>query len=92
VLSSSETTMRRQRKLMSMVATLKLETGCADCGYATDPDALEFDHVRGAKIGTVNYLVSSGSLERLLDEIDKCEVVCANCHRLRSRNRRTLCL
>lgn len=57
---------------------------CVDCG---NPDirVLEFDHVRGDKVSTVSELWSGGlSIARIQSEIDKCEVVCANCHRIRT--------
>lgn len=71
----------------SALAMLKLEKGCADCGYDTDPAALDFDHVRGVKSDHVSKLRHMG-WQRLFDEIDKCEVVCANCHRVRTAERK----
>ena len=66
---------------------IKLSRGCVDCGYNFHPAALEFDHLPGAeKLGSVSSLVSC-SRERLLAEIAKCEVVCANCHRVRTARR-----
>jgi hypothetical protein len=53
---------------------------CIDCGE-TDPVVLECDHVRGVKLGTVSHLLQSGSRLKLLTEMDKCEVRCANCHK-----------
>lgn len=54
---------------------------CADCGES-DPVVLEFDHVRGRKRDTIQGLVSKGhSLRMVMDEIAKCDVRCANCHR-----------
>ena len=68
-------------------ATWKLEVGCADCGYAEVPDALELDHLPGFE---KSFPASAGShsLERLMEEAAKCEVVCANCHRIRTALRR----
>lgn len=66
----------------------KVELGCADCGYNTHPDALEFDHLPGStKVKNVGQLYLAPA-EQLLGEIEKCEVVCANCHRLRTARRR----
>ncbi len=77
---------RNQRdRVESAIATYKLEVGCADCGYNTDPAALDFDHVRGTKIGSITSM--RRSLYKVLDEIEKCEVVCANCHRIRTAER-----
>lgn len=54
---------------------------CVDCGE-TDPLVLEFDHVRGKKKATISYLVQADAgLQNLKEEIAKCEVRCANCHR-----------
>ena len=60
---------------------------CADCGYAEAAEALDFDHVRGEKYANVNKLAGSAGWERIMEEVDKCEVVCANCHRIRTRQR-----
>ena len=46
-------------------------------------DRLDFDYVNGNKVGNVGY-VYAFSLERLIAEIEKCEVVCSNCHRHRT--------
>jgi hypothetical protein len=62
---------------------LKLERGCAECGYRGHPAALDFHHTDPAgKRATVSRL-SHGSREEVLAEIEKCEVLCANCHKLR---------
>lgn len=56
---------------------------CVDCGE-TDIVVLEFDHQRD-KLLDVSALSREGySLARLKQEIAKCEVVCANCHRRRT--------
>lgn len=53
---------------------------CSDCGES-DPVVLTFDHVRGVKSNTVANLLGQGfSLNMIQSEIEKCEVVCANCH------------
>lgn len=59
-----------------------LEAGsCVDCGEQ-DPVVLDFDHVRGEKSNGVMYLAErSVSLKRLIGEVAKCELRCANCHR-----------
>lgn len=73
-----------------MIQTLKLQTGCVDCGYAQHPEALDFDHLPGfEKLARVSNMVNQlYSDERINDEIAKCEVVCANCHRICSARRR----
>ena len=60
---------------------------CTDCGY-TNPIALEFDHVIGTKRADVSAMVSDAlSVEAIAAEIQKCQVVCANCHRIRTNAR-----
>jgi hypothetical protein len=71
----------------SAMATIKLERGCADCGYNADPVALDFDHVRGEKKFIVGHIMGHG-LPALLNEAAKCDVVCANCHRIRTTDRK----
>lgn len=62
-------------------------TPCADCAQWFPPVCMDFDHVRGVKVRGVGLMVSY-STQRLLDEIAKCDVVCAICHRLRTYARR----
>lgn len=55
--------------------------GCIECGES-DPRVLEFDHVRGKKRSEVTRLVRDGySTDVIQKEIDKCVVICANCHK-----------
>jgi hypothetical protein len=57
---------------------------CIDCGE-TDHVVLEFDHVRGLKRENVAQMVRDGVAWRMVEEeIAKCEVRCANCHRRRT--------
>ena len=54
---------------------------CISCGE-TDPAALEFHHVRGEKVKEVSNILKNGAaLQTLVTEIEKCDVLCANCHR-----------
>jgi hypothetical protein len=55
---------------------------CTDCGE-TDPLVLEFDHL-GAKLFNIGTALRYRNWQSILDEIEKCEVVCANCHRRRT--------
>ena len=59
---------------------------CVDCGGTFPYEALDFDHVRGEKLCNVS---NAGHLKReiVLAEIEKCDLVCANCHRIRTKRR-----
>jgi len=70
----------------AFVAAYLSEHPCVDCGER-DVLVLEFDHVRGVKKANVTDLVREAcSRRRLVLEIEKCEVRCANCHRRRTVN------
>lgn len=62
---------------------------CVDCGESYPPCVMEFDHSDGeskvARIADWPRCVgcSPAAIVRLEAEIAKCDVVCANCHRLR---------
>jgi hypothetical protein len=59
----------------------KASRGCIDCGES-DPVCLDFDHVQGDKRGSVSRLISNNvSLSAIQNEVAKCMVRCANCHR-----------
>lgn len=60
---------------------------CIECGEA-DPVVLEFDHL-GDKTFNIGSGIAYRNWASILEEIAKCEVVCANCHRRRTARRRT---
>lgn len=77
---------RRQRKVkrLEFVLSYLKERGCIDCGEK-NPVVLEFDHVRGKKYRTICKMLSrSEPMDRLKKEIKKCDVRCANCHRIKT--------
>lgn len=54
---------------------------CVDCGE-TDLVVLDFDHVRGKKTKCVSKMINDAvSMKDLKEEVSKCEIRCANCHR-----------
>ena len=57
---------------------------CIDCAEA-DPIVLEFDHRDPAnKVTEVGRLIHSSTPPKLRREIEKCDVRCGNCHRIRT--------
>lgn len=72
----------RTERNHEFVCEYLLRNPCVKCGY-TDIRALEFNHIRGIKANNVSELVYRGvSLSKITEEINKCEVLCANCHRI----------
>lgn len=61
---------------------------CIDCGNS-DVRVLEFDHVRGKKLISISHAVRNAWNENnLKEEMSKCEIRCANCHRIITIERR----
>lgn len=55
---------------------------CARCGATEN---LEFDHInRSTKIDHIANLVVNGTMQELIDEINKCQLLCSSCHRIKS--------
>ena len=81
---------RRKKRIKAEVAAYKLEQGCMDCGSRDLIAACyEFDHRPDEKkVEIVSRLKKNDSKSVLWDEIAKCDVVCANCHRIRTEDRR----
>ena len=78
---------RWARKRQGYIDALK-SAPCIDCGGTFPPECMDFDHVRGRKYLTIGQLMHR-SMKLLLKELKKCELVCANCHRTRTKKRRT---
>lgn len=76
------------RENRAFITQYKLERGCVDCGYSAHAAALDFDHMPGtAKLFSIGQTGATCARAKLLAEIAKCEVVCANCHRIRTVSR-----
>jgi len=60
---------------------------CIDCGES-NPLVLEFDHIKGKKLEAISVMVGKQyTKQTILEEIEKCEVRCANCHRIKTAER-----
>ncbi len=59
---------------------------CIDCGEQ-DIVVLEFDHLRDKDLSISQMMAKGRSWVSILIEIEKCEVVCANCHKRRTAKR-----
>ena len=75
----------RRSSIKHAVNDYKYNNPCVDCGEFYLPKVMDFDHVRGRKINDISTMINLGySLDKLLKEIAKCDLVCANCHRGRT--------
>jgi hypothetical protein len=82
---------RRNKDRLALERTKRLiaffkANPCRDCGE-TDPVVLEFDHLRDKKF-CIGQALHTRTWAAIVAEIQKCEVVCANCHRRRTARRR----
>ena len=79
---------RRMRQYRRDFVNARKQSPCVDCGVSFHPVSMDFDHVNDDKIADVSGLVGQkASYEKIQEEIDKCELVCSNCHRLRTHYR-----
>lgn len=76
----------KRDKLRVYLKELK-EKPCTDCGQCYPHYVMDFDHVRGEKKYDPASLVNRGSWSVMKKELAKCELVCSNCHRIRTFTR-----
>jgi transposase-like protein len=76
----------RKAPRQAYVDQVKAEAGCMDCGLRPEVlQVLEFDHRPDeVKKFHISDRMGSGTMEDFIAEIAKCDVVCANCHRIRT--------
>lgn len=84
---------QRERRtwLTAFLEGYKAEFGCRNCPE-DDPVALDFHHRDPTtKIFTIGSkaIANKYSVERLMEEIEKCDILCANCHRKEHRKIKT---
>jgi hypothetical protein len=80
-----ERNQRYKKEVDKWVRDLKSNTSCADCKKTYHWFQMDFDHVKGNKDRAVSTMIAQKvSLRRIQLEIEKCELVCANCYRLRT--------
>lgn len=78
----------RLRLRIKAIVNAHQNVPCKDCGNIFPVCCMDFDHVRGEKLGDICGMANSTlPIARILDEIQKCEVVCSNCHRIRTVKR-----
>lgn len=82
-----KTEKKKQVRNRNYIYNAKFGKFCIDCGIIYDPCVLQFDHIKNNKIKNVSKMVVNSSIKRIQEEIDKCEIVCTNCHRDRTHNR-----
>lgn len=75
----------RKARIRDDVRKYKESTPCKDCGIFFKYYITDFDHIDPkTKLDNVANLVHNGSIKKVWEEIAKCDLLCANCHRERT--------
>lgn len=61
------------------IKNLKINAVCHKCGY-NKPSGLQFHHLKDKEINICNAVINGWTLTSIQKEIDKCEIICSNCH------------
>ena len=77
---------RRRKEKRAFIIRAK-ERPCADCGHSFPWYCMDFDHLSDKKFNVSEVAKRNIGWKRLKEEIAKCDVVCANCHRKRTFGR-----
>lgn len=79
---------RQRNEKRTWICKFLSENPCVDCGES-DLIVLEFDHTGSTqKVSDISRMLNNGtSLKRLIEEVNKCEVRCCNCHRRKTISR-----
>ena len=80
---------RRRKEIKQWIAEFKSGKSCARCPEA-DPVCLDFHHRRNKTVEIASVHRLGWSRKRLMKEIAKCEILCANCHRKEHAKRRAI--
>jgi hypothetical protein len=79
---------RSERGRGAWLRSLKAGKPCTDCGRVYPPQVMQWDHKPGFdKLGDVSEDFWGRSREEVVAEIAKCDLVCANCHTIRTFTR-----
>lgn len=85
---NKECKLRKRQRNRALIHTAK-NAPCMDCGVTYPFYVMQFDHRQGEtkKFGLGGIDPSILSVKAILDEIKKCDVVCSNCHHIRTYKR-----
>jgi hypothetical protein len=80
-----------KKRNQNFVNRVKLKFGCKFCGYKQHSQALHFDHIdKTKKYESISYLTKSSytNIIKLKEEMRKCQILCANCHAVKTYQNR----
>lgn len=77
---------KRRKERREKLDEWKAGKPCKDCRGVFPVECMDFDHLEDKKF-QIGQSHCNHSWETVLSEIAKCDLVCANCHRIRTKNR-----
>lgn len=83
-----ERNQKLRKELSDWIKEIKESSPCMDCNVFYPSYVMDFDHVHGDKVENISVLVNSAAKKKLIEELKKCELVCSNCHRIRTHSGR----
>lgn len=81
---------KTKKKISLWVLNYKKDSKCSDCGLTGEkhPEVLDFDHTgKDKEFNVSEFRFLTSSINKVKKEIEKCDVVCSNCHRIRTSRR-----
>lgn len=83
------TLLENKRKMREETRRIREESVCIDCRVMYPYYVLDFDHrPNEKKLGNIAQLINTLDWKLLRAEMAKCDIVCANCHRVRTQSRK----
>ena len=74
----------RRAEIRRHIDEYKMGRPCVDCGGVFPPVCMDFHHTHGEKLFEMSSAVThTRRLDKVILEMEKCVLICANCHRLR---------
>jgi hypothetical protein len=77
----------RRRERVQWFRSIKAGQPCADCGQVLEPSCMDYDHLCDKTDHVSRMVLDNTHKEKILEEIEKCELVCVLCHNKRTQKR-----
>ena len=85
IVCSKQKSNKHKRQIGNLVKRWKLRKGCSRCNFKAEHSVqLEIDHIIPKLKNNAQAINTSWSKDKLKVELSKCQVLCANCHRLKT--------
>lgn len=79
--STKKSQKARREKRIELLNKIKIDAGCAICGYNKCGSKIDFHHlVEDEKVDNVSHMLDRKSYENILKELEKCNILCDHCH------------